>query len=237
MTGEKASDIRKEGNYMEKLDLKKKYPELYAPKTTPSIIDIPKMKFIMVDGKGNPNDSEGEYQMAVKLCYALCYKIKMGLKSAPATEVPVGYMDYTVPPLEGLWWFNDPEDTDVTNKDNYRWRSMIRQPDFITEEIFSNAREAVRKKNPDLAVDQARLESYTEGLCVQVMHHGPYAEEPATVQRMEDYRKAQGYLDDRGGLAPEGHIRTHHEIYLTQPNLTDPGKMRTILRHPIRPEM
>lgn len=234
MVSEKATDIRKEGKYMDKLDLKKKYPELYAPKKTPSIIDVPTMKFLMVDGKGNPNEPEGEYQTAIKLLYSFYFTIKMGLKFAPATDVPEGYVDYTVSPLESLWWFNDLNDTDVSKKDNYRWRSMLRQPDFITEEIFSNAREAIRKKNPELPVDLARLESFTEGLCVQVMHHGPYDDEPATVQRIEEYRKAQGYLDDCGGRTPEGHLRTHHEIYLKIPGKTKPDNLRTILRHPVK---
>lgn len=218
---------------MDKLDLRKKYPELYSPKTTPSIIDIPPMKFIMVDGKGNPNTPGGEYQRAVEVLYSLCYTIKMGLKAAPDT--PEGYMDYTVPPLEGLWWFDDLENKDITKKDNYRWCSMVRQPDFITEEIFNAAKETIRKKKPELAVELARLASFREGLCVQVMHLGPYDTEPSTVQKMDDYRDVQGYLDDLGGLSPEGHIRTHHEIYLTRPDIANPAKMKTILRHPVKP--
>ncbi len=218
---------------MAKLDLKKKYPELYSPKTTPTIIDIPSMKFIMVEGKGNPNIPGGEYQKALEVLYSLCYTIKMGLKSTHDT--PESYLDYIVPPLEGLWWFADPEDIDVKNKDNYLWCSMIRQPDFITEDLFLAAKETVKRKKPALAVDIARLESFREGLCIQVMHLGPYDEEPATVQRMLEYREAQGYLDDLGGLTSEGRLRTHHEIYLTPPNRTAPDKMRTILRHPVRP--
>ncbi len=218
---------------MDKLDLRKKYPELYAPKTSPCIIDIPAMKFIKVDGKGNPNTPGGEYQKAVELLYALCYTIKMGLKSAKAT--PSGYMDYSVPPLEGLWWLGDLKDMDITKKDNYHWCSMIRQPDFITEDIFHAAKESVRKKKPGLVVDLARFESFQEGLCVQIMHHGAYHEEPVSVEKMDAYIQAQGYVTDFGSLTPEGHVRTHHEIYLTQPNPTNPGKMRTILRHPVRP--
>jgi hypothetical protein len=224
---------RKAGNIMSKLDFKKTYPKFYSPKTTPDIIDVPEMKFIMVDGKGNPNIPGGEYQIAVGLLYSLSYGIKMGLKSAKDT--PEGYTDYTVAPLEGLWWLGDLKDTDINKKDKYRWCSMIRQPDFITEEIFNEARENLRKKKPDLPVDLARFESFREGLCVQVMHHGPYDEEPATVQKMDEYVKAQGYRNDFGSLTPDGHTRTHHEIYLTRPDLKDPGKMRTILRHPIRP--
>jgi hypothetical protein len=218
---------------MDKLDFKKLFPEYYAPKTTPAVIDIPPMQFIIVDGKGDPNTEGGEYQKAVQVLYSLSYAIKMGLKAS--SNVPEGYADYTVLPLEGLWWFGDGVEIDITKKDNYLWSSMIRQPDFITEEIFRAAKETVRRKKPELEVDKARLEVFREGLCVQVMHLGPYDEEPATVLRMEAHMKEQGYIDDIGMLTPEGSLRKHHEIYLSNPLTTAPSKMKTILRHPVRP--
>ncbi len=216
---------------MDKLDLRKKYPEFYLPKAAPAIIDVPAMNFIMVDGKGNPNDTDGEYKKAVELLYAFSYTIKMGLK---AGLVPEGYIDYTVPPLEGLWWFTDPANQDITKKDNYSWCSMIRQPDFITEQIFEEARNKLRKKKPELNVDIVRFEAFREGLCVHALHIGPYDTEPATIRFMEDFRKQQGFLDDIGSYSPEGKLRTHHEIYLSNPLQTKPSKLKTILRHPIR---
>lgn len=218
---------------MDKLDYKKMYPEIYAPKNTPVLVDIPAMQFILVDGKGNPNEVGGEYQRAVELLYALSYTIKMGLKAGGAK--PENYSDYSVPPLEGLWWFGDTSDIDVTRKDNYHWRSMIRQPDFITEDIFQTAKEAVRKKKPELELDKARLGVYQEGLCVQIMHIGPYDDEPAAVRRIEAYMKEQGYVDDFAMPSPDGTLRTHHEIYLSNPAKTAPSRLKTILRHPVKP--
>lgn len=217
---------------MNKLDFKKLFPEYYAPKTVPAVIDVPPMQFIIVDGKGNPNTEGGEYQKAVELLYSLSYTIKMGLKTGG--KVPEGYSDYTVLPLEGLWWFGEGVEIDITKKDNYLWSSMIRQPEFITEEIFLAAKESVRKKKPELEVDKARFTVFYEGLCVQVMHLGPYDEEPATVLRMEAYMKEHQYIDDIGMSTPDGSLRKHHEIYLSNPLTTAPEKMKTILRHPVR---
>ena len=151
---------------MSKLDYKTAYKELYAPKTTPSVVDVAPMAFIMVDGRGNPNDEGGEFQRAVELLYALTYTIKMSPKNGSAPE---GYFEYVVPPLEGLWWMDDPQNADFQHKDKYCWTAMIRQPEFVTAAVFNWAvQEVRRKKRMDTGI--ARLEGFTEGLCVQCMH-------------------------------------------------------------------
>lgn len=208
-----------------KLDYKKEYKDLYLPKTAPMVIDVPKMTFIMVNGKGNPNDPDGEYQKAVELLYAITYTIKM---SKMGNHVPDGYFEYVVPPLEGLWWMDEPSNFNFTEKDKYCWISMIRQPDFVTEEVFAWAsREALNKK-PHLQVDAARLEVYQEGLCVQCMHIGPYDDEVHTVEKIEAYIKEQGLENDMS------EHRHHHEIYLSDPRKIDASKMKTVLRHPVK---
>ena len=209
---------------MSKLDYKTAYKELYAPKTTPSVIDVGPMTFIMADGRGNPNDEEGEFQRAVELLYALTYTIKMSPKSGNSPE---GYFEYVVPPLEGLWWMDDPEHADFQDKDKYCWTAMIRQLEFVTQQVYEwAAAEVSRKKKLD--TDIARLELFTEGLCVQCMHIGPYSDEPATIEKMEAYMAQNGLVRDLSDT------RKHHEIYLGDPRKTEPSKMRTILRYPVR---
>ncbi len=209
---------------MRKLDYKTAYKELYAPKSTPSVIAVGPMTFIMADGRGNPNDEEGEFQRAVELLYALTYTIKMSPKSGNAPE---GYFEYVVPPLEGLWWMDDPEHADFQDKDKYCWTAMIRQPEFVTQQVYEwAAAEVSRKKKLD--TDIARLELFTEGLCVQCMHIGPYSDEPATIEKMEAYMVQNGLIRDLSDT------RKHHEIYLGDPRKTEPSKMRTILRYPVR---
>ena len=209
---------------MSKMDYKTAYKELYAPKTTPSVIDVAPMTFIMVDGRGNPNDEEGEFQRAVELLYALTYTVKMSHKSGNAPE---GYFEYVVPPLEGLWWMDDPEHADFQDKDKYCWTAMIRQPEFVTPVVFDWAAQEVRRKKK-LDTGKARLEYLTEGLCVQCMHIGPFSEEPATLEKMEAYMAQNGLIRDLSDM------RKHHEIYLGDPRKSEPSKMRTILRYPVR---
>ena len=211
---------------MSKMDYKTAYKELYAPKTTPSVVDVAPMTFIMVDGRGNPNDEEGEFQRAVELLYALTYTVKMAPKSG---NTPEGYFEYVVPPLEGLWWMDDPEHADFQDKDKYCWTAMIRQPEFVTPAVFEWAAQEVRRKKK-LDTGKARLEYFTEGLCVQCMHIGPFSEEPATIEKMEAYLAQWGLTRDLSDT------RKHHEIYLGDPRKTEPSKMRTILRYPVRRE-
>ena len=213
---------------MKKIDFKKEQKELYSPTTEPSLIKVPSMKFIMVQGKGNPNDSEGEYPHAIQLLYALSYNLKMAQKNSPSTEY-----DYVVSPLEGLWWLEDPTELDFTNRNKYHWISMIRQPDFITPEMFEAAKTAVAKKTPELIVDKARLEYFEEGLCVQCMHLGPYATEPETIKKMDAFAKQNNLKYDIGTTLPDGHTRRHHELYLSNTKKVKAEAMKTILRHPV----
>lgn len=216
----------------EKLDYKKKEKEFYQPGTKPSVIHVPAMRFLMVDGKGNPNEEGGEYQHAVELLYALAYAVKMGYKKS---SKPDGYTDYVVPPLEGLWWLeNGTAESDYTQKDKYFWTSMIRQPDFVTQEVFAQACREVAKKKPELDTSKVRFEIFEEGLCVQAMHLGPYEEEPKTIAEIDAYIRVNKYQNAIGDQNPDGTVRQHHEIYLGDPRKTEPAKMKTVLRHPIK---
>ena len=149
---------------------------------------------------------------------------------------PEGWTDYVIPPLEGFWWLEGgtSAESDFTQKEKYLWTSMIRQPEFITQEIFDKACSEVGKKKPGLDTSRARLSALEEGLCVQVMHIGPYDEEPKTIALMEAFLKERGYRNAIGYTNPDGSIRRHHEIYLSDPRKTEPSKMKTILRHPIK---
>jgi hypothetical protein len=203
-------------------DYKKEQKELYQPKTTPSIIDVPEMLFIAADGKGDPNTS-AEYAAAVGALYGLSYAIKMGNKSI---------LEYVVPPLEGLWDVDDDTfrggGAAIVDKGKFKWTSLIRQPDFVTTEIFETAKAALAKKKPDLDLSKARLIKINEGLCVQVMHIGSYDDEPATIAMMDKYALENGYNIDMGGA------RRHHEIYLSDPRKVAPEKLKTVIRHPIK---
>lgn len=207
------------------LDYKKEYKDLYMPKAAPGIIDVPEMLFIMVDGKGDPNTCEA-YKNALEVLYGLSYSIKMSKKNGTAPE---GYFEYVVLPLEGLWWgeagvFGGANSTD---KNKLCWTSMIRQPEFVTQEVFENAKQALNKKKPNLDLSLARLVSFTEGLSAQIMHRGSYDDEPATIRILEDFINESGYKNDISNL------RKHHEIYLSDPRKLAPEKLKTVIRHPI----
>ncbi len=204
------------------LDFKKEFRELYMPKTTPSIVDVPEMTFIMVDGRGDPNTSL-EYKEAVELLYGLSYTIKMSNRAV---------LEYVVPPLEGFWSVSDKDfrggGAPIPDKSKFEWTMMIRQPDFVTQEVFLSAVDALKKKKPDLDVSRARLDKLTEGLCVQVMHIGPYDSEPATIMALDRFATENGYIVDIND------IRRHHEIYISDPRKTAPEKLKTVIRHPVR---
>ena len=210
---------------MEVLDYKKEHKDLYLPKTSPMIIDVPPINFLMIDGKGNPNTCE-EYKNAVEVLYGLSYTIKMSKKNEIQHK---GYFDYVVPPLEGLWWTQGEafDGITITDKDKFCWTSMIRQPEFVTAEVFEHAKEALRRKKPHLNLELVRLEVWEEGLCAQVMHIGPYDEEPDTVKNLEKFIIESGYRNDISST------RRHHEIYLGDPRKASPDKMKTVIRHPI----
>jgi hypothetical protein len=215
----------------EKLDYKKEYKDLYLPKSVPMIIDVPIMKYIMIDGKGDPNDESGEYAKAVELLYGLSYTIKMSSKSG---NEPPNYFEYVVPPLEGLWWTEEDRKFDTNQKDKLIWTSMIRQPEFVTSEVFKWAIGELKKKKSNLDTSKARLQEFTEGTCVQMMHMGPYDTEAVTVKAIDDFAASNGYINAISTKSIEGIILRHHEIYLSDPRKVAPEKMKTVVRHPIR---
>lgn len=205
-------------------DYKKEYKEFYQPKNKPHIIEIPKMNFLAVRGKGNPNDEKSEYKDSIGYLYAVAFTIKMSYKSDHRIK---GYFEYVVPPLEGLWWQNrNTLGIDYSRKDEFNFISMIRLPDFINREEYDWAiSDAERKKKLDLS--RVEYLTYDEGLCVQCMHIGPYDAEPATIDLMHQYASDNGYQEDLKG------DRLHHEIYLSDPRKTDPSRLKTVIRHPI----
>lgn len=205
-------------------DFKKEYKEFYLPKNKPGIVDLPTMNFIAVRGKGDPNLPDGEYKQAIGLLYGIAYTIKMSKKGARQIQ---GYFDYVVPPLEGFWWQEGVTGVDYAHKDQFKWISVIRLPDFVTETDFHWAvEEATQKKKTDFS--KVEFFTYQEGLCVQCMHIGAYDDEPATVALMHDYIKEQGYELDFN------HQRLHHEIYLSDARKVAPERLKTVIRHPIR---
>ncbi len=215
----------------DQVDFKKEYKDLYQPKAVPMIIDVPKMKFIMIDGQGDPNDESGEYTKAIESLYGLSYTIKMSGKGGNA---PADFFEYVVPPLEGLWWTTADQPFDKSQKNQLIWTAMIRQPEFVTEEVFQWAVDTLKKKKPQLDNSKARLAEYTEGLCVQMMHFGPFDTEAVTVKAIDDFAAANGYINAISETGPDGTIRRHHEIYLNDPRKVASEKMKTVVRHPIR---
>ena len=205
-------------------DYKKEYKEFYMPKKKPSIVEIPKMNYIAVRGKGNPNDENSEYKNSIGLLYAIAFTIKMSYKGTHKID---GYFEYVVPPLEGFWWQDDTIGIDYNRKDDMNFISIIRLPDFVTEDDFTWAvDEATKKKKQDFS--KVELFTYDEGICVQCMHIGSYDNEPETVDLMHKYMKENGYELDITDA------RFHHEIYLSDPRRCDESKLKTVIRHPIK---
>ena len=205
-------------------DYKKEYKEFYMPKNVPAIITVPKMNYIAVRGSGDPNTEDGEYKTAIGLLYAVAFTIKMSKKGNHKIE---GYFDYVVPPLEGFWWQDGIEGVDYSRKADFHWISVIRLPDFVSENDFRWAlQEAEEKKKQDFSgVEFLTIE---EGLCVQCMHIGSYDDEPSTVQQMHEFMEKEGYeldITDR---------RLHHEIYLSDVRKVALDKLKTVIRHPIK---
>ena len=194
------------------------------PKGKPEIVTVPKMNYIAVRGKGNPNEEEGEYKKSIELLYGIAYTIKMSKNGDHKIE---GYFDYVVPPLEGFWWQENVDGIDYSHKENFQWISVIRLPDFVTKADFEWAtEEATRKKKMDFSkVEFLTLE---EGLCVQCMHSGSYDDEPATVAAMDKFIADNGYENDISDT------RRHHEIYLSDARKAAPEKLKTVIRHPIK---
>ena len=205
-------------------DFKKEYKEFYMPKCKPEIVNVPKANYIAVKGKGNPNEEGGAYQKAVGILYAVAYTLKMSYKTDYKIQ---GFYEYVVPPLEGFWWQDDIDGVDYSNKSTFNWISVIRLPDFIAREDFDWAvATASKKKKTDCS--SAEFLTIEEGLCVQIMHIGPFDDEPATVAVMDKYLEENGYKNDMT------QDRLHHEIYLSDPRKVAPKKCKTVIRHPIK---
>ena len=209
-------------------DYKKEFKEFYLPPKKAQIVHIPKMQFVAVRGKGNPNEEDGEYKSALAVQYAIAYTIKM---SKMGDYRIAGYYDFVVPPLEGFWWQEKNglvlPGFDYTDKSAFNWISVIRLPDFVSQKDFEWAKESVTAKK-GLDCSRAELFIFEEGNCVQIMHIGSYDDEPATIQLMDEFAANSGYELNFSDT------RLHHEIYLSDPRKTSPEKLRTVIRHPVR---
>ncbi|MBR6585351.1 MAG: GyrI-like domain-containing protein [Firmicutes bacterium] len=205
-------------------DFKKEFKEFYMPKQKPEIVTVPAMNFVAVRGKGNPNEEGGAYQKAMSILYSVAFTLKMSYKTDYKIE---GYFEYVVPPLEGFWWQDGVEGIDYEHKEEFNWISAIRLPDFITEKDFRWAVEtASAKKKIDCSA--AEFLTVDEGLCVQIMHVGPFDDEPESVALMDAFLELNGYENDLNDK------RLHHEIYMSDARRVAPEKLKTVIRHPIK---
>jgi hypothetical protein len=204
---------------MEKIDFHKTYKTLYSPTARAvQLVQVPAFNFAMLDGAIEPGHAPGDspaFLEATQALYSLSYTLKFAVKQRQ--ENPI---DYGVMALEGLWFIEGGE-FDIRVKDNWKYRLMIMQPEFITQAMFQDALRQVKKKLASPAVDRLRLEKFEEGLCVQILHIGPYATEPATVEKMDAFAVQNGYC--MSGM--------HHEIYLGNPLRADLARLKTVLRH------
>lgn len=205
-------------------DFKKEYKAFYLPKAEPEIVTVPPANYIAVRGHGDPNEAGGAYQQAISVLYAVAYTLKMSYKTDHHIE---GFFDYVVPPLEGFWWQDGNDGMDFSNKSAFRWVSVIRLPDFITQQDFdwAVATASARKK---MDCSSAEFMTIDEGLCVQIMHHGPFDAEAASIALMDAYLADNGYAPDLSA------IRLHHEIYMSDARKVAPEKRKTVIRHPVR---
>ena len=205
-------------------DFKKEYKEFYLPPEQPGIVTVPRANYVAVRGSGDPNAPDGDYQRAIGVLYAVAYTLKMSYKTDHRID---GFFEYVVPPLEGFWWQEGVNGMDYGNKAALQWLSVIRLPDFVTKADFNWAVEtAGRKKKLDCS--GAEFLMVEEGLCVQILHVGPFDDEPRSVALMDEYLRENGYEND---FSAE---RMHHEIYLSDARKVAPEKWRTVIRHPIR---
>ena len=205
-------------------DFKKEYKEFYMPKNSPGIVMVPSMNYIAVRGTGDPNQEDGEYKQAIGLLYGIAFTIKMSRKGDHRIE---GYFDYVVPPLEGFWYMEGMNGIDYAHKENFHWISVIRLPDFVSEDDLRWAvNEATQKKKLDFS--KVEFLTVEEGLCVQCMHIGPYDDEPATVAMMHEFMEKKGYELDISDK------RLHHEIYLSDARKVASDKLKTVIRHPVK---
>ncbi len=201
---------------MMKIDLKKELKHLYRPSARKfSMVDVPPMQFLMIDGQGDPNTAPA-YVEALETLYAVAYTIKFVSKKQLQR-------DFTVMPLEGLWWTEEMAEFSMEDKDAWLWTAMIMQPDWIDAEMVAAAKEGVAAKKELPAISKLRFETYAEGLAAQILYIGPYAEEGPTIARLH------AFIAEKGGQ-PAG---KHHEIYLSDPRRTAPEKLKTIIRQPM----
>ena len=202
-------------------DFKKEYKEYYMPKNNPEIVNVPEANYIAIRGKGNPNEEGGEYQRAIGVLYAVAYTLKMSYKTDYKIE---GFFEYVVPQLEGFWW---QDGINYQDKSSFNWISVIRLPDFVTKKDFEwDVNRVSEKKKIDCSA--AEFLTINEGLCVQIMHTGPFDDEEATVALMDKYLEENGYVNDMND------IRLHHEIYMSDARKVSPDKWKTVIRHPIK---
>jgi hypothetical protein len=203
---------------MRKIDLKKQLKHLYAPSVKEvGVVDVPPLSFLMVDGMGDPNSTSGEYREAVEVLYLVSYWLKFAAKKGPLQ------IDSTVMPLEGLWWADDMSSFSIGDRSEWKWTSMIVQPEHVTAEMVEEARAEVDKKKRPPALAKMRFESYDEGKCAQVMHVGPYEAEAPTIERLHAFIAGVG----------ANRVGKHHEIYLSDPRRAAPEKMKTVIRQPM----
>ena len=205
-------------------DFKKEYKDFYLPPAKPVVVTVPKANYVAVRGKGDPNDEGGAYQQAIGILYAVAYTLKMSYKTDHRIK---GFYDYVVPPLEGFWWQEGIDGVDYRDKSAFCWISVIRLPDFITRADFDWAVQTASKKKK-MDCSSAEFLAVDEGLCVQIMHIGPYDDEPASVALMDRFLEENGYENDLSAT------RLHHEIYLSDARKIAPENWKTVIRHPIK---
>jgi len=202
---------------MKKIDLKKDLKYLYLPSAKDvEFVRVPRFNFLMIDGAGDPNTSQ-EFQQAVQALYTAANTLKFMIKKEKK-------VDYPVMALEGLWWTDDMATFSMDNKSAWKWTLMILQPKVVTKALFKKAVRQAKEKKGLAALEKLRLEGFNEGLCVQIMHIGPYAEEGPTIQRLHAFAKERGF----------DLVRKHHEIYMSDPRKAKPEKMKTVIRQPIQ---
>jgi len=201
-----------------KVDFKKQLKHLYQPSAKEvSVVDVPDMNFLMVDGQGDPGTSP-EYQEALEALYTMAYQLKFTIKGRDPE------LDYVIPPPEGLWWAKDLDAFSMDDRDAWQWTAMIMQPDQVTEVLFDEAVDKVKQKKDLPGLGKLRLERYYEGRAVQILHLGPYSAEGPTIEKLHAFARDNGY-QLRG---------KHHEIYLSDPRRTAPEKIKTVIRQPVQ---
>lgn len=204
---------------MQQIDLKKIWKPFFHAGSDPVFVEIPEINFLMIDGKGNPNNSPG-YTAAIEALYSVAYTLKFSLKKGQA-------IDYPVMPLEGLWWADDMNSFQTGDKDKWWWTMMISSPDFITDEMLATTISEVSKKKSLTALPGLRLERFAEGVSAQLLHIGRYQDEADNIKRLHDFIHAHNYSFD-------GKVQKHHEIYLSDPRRTAPERLKTIIRQSVK---